>query len=138
MTENLNYNDTVNASIATEVGHMLNAFRAYRLHSPYYWNERLAVCAQDYCNAITASRISPRNADSLLDILLGYGVDLLNWGEACYYDASDAISFANSLIELNKFYDALLNSDTYCYIGVGMAFDGKHTYLTIDYVDEIE
>lgn len=137
MTENLNYNDTVNASIAVEVGHMLNAFRAYHSHSPYYWNEGLAVCARDYCATITASKFNPRNADSLLNILLDYGVDPLRWGEACYYDASDAISFANSLIELNGFYNTLLNSDIYCYIGVGMASNGKHTYLTIDYVDEI-
>lgn len=136
-TDNLSYSSEVNNSIAKEVGHMLNAFRVYRLHRPYYWNDRLAQCAQDYCNTITAHRIKSRDADYLLNILLSYNVDPLNWGETCYYDASDAISFANSLIELDDFYYSLLNSETYYYIGVGMAFNSKHAYLTIDYVDEI-
>ena len=138
MTENLTYGETVNSSIATEIGKMLNAFRAYRSLSYYYLNDGLARCAQDYCATITASKIDPRNADSLLEILQGYGVDPMNWGEVCYYDAADAISFANSIIEMDAFYNALLkDSSPYRYIGAGMASNGKHTYLTIDYVDEI-
>ena len=151
MTENLSYDATVNSSIATEIGKMLNAFRKYRSITPYYLNENLARCAQDYCGTITADKRASRNADSLLDILFeNYNVDPWNWGEACYTDAADAISFANSLIELDDFYEILVNkkqvldpdtggkiTPTWSYAGVGMASNGKHTYVTVDYVDAV-
>ena len=139
MTENLSYDATVNSSIATETGHMLNAYRAWRSLSAYRFNDSLAKCAQEYCNAANSKKLDPRSADSLLQDMIGYGVDPSNWGEACYYDAADAISFANSLIELENFYPQLAGTEAskYTYLGIGMASNGKYTYLALDYVDSL-
>ena len=137
-TTNLSYDASVTASTATETGHMLNAFRAYRSMRTFYLNENLAQCAQEYCNSITASKINARNGNDLLEAMFACNVDPMNWGESCYYDAADAISFANSLIELDDFYNVMLmDSNTYRYIGAGMAATGSHTYMALDYVDEI-
>ncbi|MDE6851214.1 MAG: hypothetical protein K2J67_01830, partial [Lachnospiraceae bacterium] len=138
-TGNLAYDAAVTSSIATEIGNMLNAFRAYCSVKCYYLNDSLAQCAQDYCDTITANKIDPRNVKDLLNDIESYGVEPMNWGEVCYYDAADAISFVNSLIEMDSLYPMLVGTDasTWSYIGVGMASNGKHTYLAIDYVDEI-
>lgn len=138
-TGNLSYNTTVTDSIAVEIGKMFNAFRSYRTVPLYQLNDGLAKCAQDYCNTADGNKIDPRNADDLLNILLGYGVDPMQWGEACYYDAADAISFTNSLIQLDNLYPELVgaNASTWMHMGVGVAANSKHTYLTIDYVNEI-
>ena len=70
-------------------------------------------------------------------------------GEACYYNFADAISAANSLIEQDDFYKALMNTKVnvtkdgktvipiWSYVGVGVAVNGKNTYVAVDYVDEI-
>ena len=138
MTSNLSYDGTVNPSIATEIGHMLNAFRKYRNIDEFGLHAGLAKCAQDYCNSVTASKIDARNENDLDTALSACGIVPCAWGEGCYYDAADAISFANSLIELDDFYNTLLtDTDTYFYIGVGMAATGSHTYVAVDYVDEI-
>lgn len=102
-------------------------------------NDGLMQCAKNYCSTINATKIDPRNPDVLLEAMLASGVDPMNWGECCYYDAADAISFANSLIELENFYPQLAGADAsnFAYIGVGVASSGKHTYLAVDYVDEI-
>ena len=142
MTENLNYDATVNASIATEVGHMLNAFRAYRDQNAFAFHGGLAECAQSYCNQATSSKLQGRGDPKLINAILAAGTDPGVYGEACYYDAADAISFANSLIELDDFYLVLVNTKeidgttpVWGNAGVGMACNGKHTYLTIDYID---
>ena len=135
-TTNVSYDATVTASIATEMGHMLNAFRAYRSISVYQLHTGLAKCAQDYCNTITASKINSRSGDTLFNAMFACNVDPMEWGESCYYDAADAISFANSLIELDAFYTYLTNTK-FCYVGIGMASYGKHTYVAVDYVDEL-
>lgn len=142
MTENLNYDATVNASIATEIGHMLNAFRAYRNQDAFAFHSGLAGCAQAYCNQATSPKLQGRGDPALVNAILAAGTDPLNYGEACYYDAADAISFANSLIELDDFYLVLVNTKEvdgakpiWQQFGVGMACNGKHTYVTIDYVD---
>lgn len=139
MTENLSYDGTVNSSIAIETGRMLNAYRVYRSLPVYRFHDSLAKCAQEYCNAANSKKLDPRNADSLLQVMINYGVDPMKWGEACYYDAADAISFANSLIEMDIFYPQLAGTEAslYSYLGIGMASNGKHTYLTLDYVDAI-
>lgn len=139
MTENLSYDSEVTDSIAVEIGCMLNAFRVYRSLGAYYLNDGLMQCAKNYCSTINATKIDPRNPDVLLEAMLASGVDPMNWGECCYYDAADAISFANSLIELENFYPQLAGADAsnFAYIGVGVASSGKHTYLAVDYVDEI-
>lgn len=135
-TTNVSYDATVTASIATEMGHMLNAFRAYRSISVYQLHTGLAKCAQDYCNTITASKINSRSGDTLFNAMFACNVDPMEWGESCYYDAADAISFANSLIELDAFYTYLTDTK-FCYVGIGMASYGKHTYVAVDYVDEL-
>lgn len=139
MTENLSYDSEVTDSIAVEISCMLNAYRVYRSLGAYYLNDGLAQCAKNYCSTITAAKIDPRNASVLLEAMFDCGVDPMNWGECCYYDAADAISFTNSLIEMENFYPQLAGADAskYAYIGVGMASNGKHTYLAVDYVDEI-
>lgn len=142
MTENLNYDATVNASIATEIGHMLNAFRAYRNQDAFAFHSGLAGCAQAYCNQATSAKLQGRGDPALLNAIEAAGTDPTAWGEACYYDAADAISFANSLIELDDFYLVLVNTKEvgktrpiWNQFGVGMTCNGKHTYVTIDYVD---
>lgn len=135
-TTNVSYDAAVTASVATEIGHMLNSFRAYRSIGVYNLHTGLAKCAQDYCNTITASKINARSGDVLFNAMFACNVDPVKWGESCYYDAADAISFANSLIELDAFYSCLTNTN-YRYVGVGMTSYGKHTYVAVDYVDEI-
>lgn len=136
-TTNLSYDATVTVDVAKEIGYMLNAFRVYCGKSTFYLYDDLAQCAQTYCNSVTASKINARNSDELLNAMLDCNVDPMTYGESCYYDAADAVSFANSMIELDAFYTALLkDSGTYRYIGVGMAAKGSHTYLAVDYIDE--
>ena len=157
MTSNLSYDGTVNRSIATEIGHMLNAFRKYRNIDEFGLHAGLAKCAQDYCNTITASQITSRNYNELMDLFLAdimsdtpiYGVDPMSCGEACYYNFADAISAANSLIELDGFYKVLMNTQVnttddgktvipvWSYVGIGVASSSKSTYVAVDYVDEI-
>lgn len=140
MTDNLSYDSAVTSSIAMETGYMLNAYRAYRSLKVFYFNNGLAQCAQNYCGTINSKKIDPRQKDPLLQAMLGYGVDPLELGEACYYGAADAVSFANSLIELDIFYPQLAGAEAskYSYIGVGMATNGKHSYLALDYADTIQ
>lgn len=139
------YDATVTASIATEVGHMLNAFRAYIGQTVFTFHDGLAGCAQTYCNQATAAKLQGRGDPKLINAILEAGTDPGAYGEACYYDAADAISFANSLIELDDFYLVLSNTKevdgwtpVWGYAGVGMAYNAtkKHTYVTIDYVDK--
>lgn len=78
-----------------------------------------------------------------------YGVDPMSCGEACYYNFADAISAANSLIELDGFYKVLMNTQVnttddgkivtpvWSYVGIGVASSSKSTYVAVDYVDEI-
>lgn len=142
MTENLNYDATINASIVAEVGHMLNAFRAYCNQAAFAFHNGLAECAQAYCNQAKSSKLQGRGDPALINAILAAGTDPGVYGEACYYDAADAISFANSLIELDDFYKILVNkkeidgaTPIWGNAGVGMASNGKHTYVTVDYVD---
>lgn len=142
MTENLTYDATINASIATEVLHMLNAFRAYSNQGAFAIHSGLAACAQAYCDQATSSKLQGRGDPALITALEAAGTDPTAWGEACYYDAADAISFANSLIELDDFYKVLLNAKEvdggkpiWDSAGAGMTSNGKHTYVTVDYVD---
>ncbi len=142
MTDNLEYSSAVTASIATEIGHMLNAFRVYQSKSAFTLHSGLEQCAQTYCNNASSSKLASRNPDVLLDAM-GDAVYPCYWGEACYTDAADAISFANSLIEMDDFYQVLVNTSvvdgdtvTWGAAGVGMASKGSHTYVTVDYVDE--
>ncbi len=142
MTDNLSYDATVTSSIATEIGYMLNAFRMYRNENAFKMHSGLAQCAQTYCNNATSSKLSGRGDPELFNALEAAGTDPWAWGEACYYDAADAISFANSLIELDDFYLVLINTKevdgwtpTWDYAGVGMASNGKHTYVTVDYIE---
>lgn len=144
MTENLSYDATVCNSIATEIGHMLNAFRMYCNINTFSLHSGLAQCAQNYCNNATGSKLNGRGEPALINAIEAAGTDPSAWGEACYYDAGDAISFANSLIELDDFYLVLINTKEvdgwtpiWGYAGVGMAANGKHAYITIDYVDEV-
>ena len=102
----------------------------------------LAECAQSYCNQATSSKLQGRGDPKLINAILAAGTDPGVYGEACYYDAADAISFANSLIELDDFYLVLINTKevdgwtpTWDYAGVGMASNGKHTYVTVDYIE---
>lgn len=152
-TTNLSYDTSVTSSVATEIGHMLNAFRVYKGENAFTLDSGLAQCAQTYCNNATSTKLSGRpdswNGDepapgSILAALWEQDIDPMYYGEACYTDAADAISFANSLIEMDDFYQVLLNTkvvdgDTvvWSYLGVGMAFNGKYTYVTVDYTNEI-
>lgn len=138
------YGSDVTASIATEVGHMLNAFRVYAGQTAFEFHAGLAGCAQAYCNQATAAKLQGRGDPTLINALLEAGTDPGKYGEACYYDAADAISFANSLIELDDFYLVLTNTKeingtmpNFGTAGVGMAYNAtkKHTYVTVDYVD---
>ncbi len=142
MTENLEYGTDVTASIAAEIGPILNAFRAYRSKSAFTLHSGLAQCAQAYCNNASAAKLQGRGDPDLINAILAGGVDPSYYGEACYYDAADAISFANSLIEHDDFYKVLVNTlvqdgvtVTWRVAGVGMASNGKHTYVTVDYCD---
>ena len=121
---------------------MLNAFRMYRNENAFSFHSGLAQCAQSYCNNATSSKLNGRGDPALIDAIEAAGTDPSAWGEACYYDAADAISFANSLIELDDFYLVLINTKevddwtpTWDYAGVGMASNGKHTYVTVDYIE---
>lgn len=154
---NLSYDETVTSSIATEIGHMLNAFRVYKGKNKFDSYPGLTKCAQDYCNSATSEELTFRSDSeetdedenplpgTLLRALFDNNVDPDNWGEACYTDAADAISFANSLIEQDGFYSVLTNSKindfgetpTWSYAGVGMAYNGSHAYVTVDYVDKL-
>ena len=104
-TENLSYGDSdglsVTSHIATETGHMLNAFRAYKGKNAFTLHSGLAQCAQTYCNNATSSKLSSRGDPALINALEAAGTEPMAWGEACYTDAADAISFANSLIEMD-------------------------------------
>lgn len=143
-TNYLSYDATVNASVAAEIGHMLNAFRAYCGKGVFTMHSSLAGCAQAYCSQLTGSKPEGREPDPLLNAMQANGADPTAWGEACYTGAADAISFANSLIEMDDFYKVLVNTKevdggapTWKYAGVGMAINGSHTYVTIDYVDAL-
>lgn len=140
MTESLSYDSVVTSSIAAETGHMLNAFRVSRSLGAYYLNSGLAKCAQNYCNTADSKKIDSRQPDPLLQAMQGQGVDPMAWGEVCYYGAADAVSFANSLIGLESFYPQLAGAEAskYSYIGVGMATNGKQSYLALDYADTIQ
>ena len=143
MTSDNTYDDSaITTSIVTEVGHMLNAFRAYRNQAAFTFHSGLAGCAQAYCNQADGSKLQGRGDPELINAILAAGTDPGVYGEACYYDAADAISFANSLIELDDFYKVLVNNKeidgatpVWGNAGVGMACNGKHTYVTVDYVD---
>lgn len=139
MTENLSYDAAVTASIAEETGRMLNAYRTYRSLDTYYYNDGLVQCAQNYCSAANGTKLDSRKSEALLTAILSHGVDPMAWGEVCYYGAADAVSFANSLIELESYYPQLAGAEAskYAYIGVGMATNGKHSYLALDYVDAL-
>ena len=143
-TTNLSYDTSVTSSVATEIGHMLNAFRVYKGENAFTLHSGLAQCAQTYCNNATSTKLSSRGDPALINAIEAAGTDPGFYGEACYTDAADAISFANSLIEMDDFYKVLLNTkvvdgDTvvWSYLGVGMACNGSHTYVTVDYTNEI-
>lgn len=137
--------DGVTTSIAEEIGHMLNAFRVYKGVKIFTSNSGLTQCAQNYCNNATSSNLIGRSdlwkdddtpaPGSIMAAFWECNVNPGLYGEACYTGAADAISFANSLIEMDGFYDSLVDSD-YHYIGVGMACNGSHTYVTVDYIDK--
>ena len=132
------YNSEVTTSIATEIGHMFNAFRSYKGINPYEMHSSLAQCAQEYCDSITTSKIDSRDQAALLNVMMeNYSVDPGSWGEGAYYKAADAISAANSLIELDSFYTHLVDP-VYHYIGVGVAAKGSNSYVAVDYVDVIK
>lgn len=142
-TSNLSYDATVTSSIATEIGHMLNAFRVYKGKDEFTLHSKLSECAQTYCSKATSTKLSGRGGSTLETAIFATGADPMAWGEACYTDAADAISFANSLIEMDDFYKVLVNTlivdgdvMTWGYAGVGMASNGSHTYVTVDYIDE--
>lgn len=139
MTDNLSYDSLVTNSIATETGHMLNAFRVTRSVGTYYLYSGLTQCAQNYCSTVSSKKIDSRQSEVLLQAMKSYGVDPMAWGEVCYYGAADAVSFVNSLIGLESFYPQLVGAEAskYAYIGVGMATNGKYSYLALDYTDVI-
>lgn len=139
---NLTYNDVVNASIATETGKMLNAFRAYYGKTVFGLNTKVANCAQAWCNQAAqngVSTISSRGENDMWDALDAYNISAGNYGEACYSGAADAISFANSIIEMKDIREDLVGSSasTYRYAGVGMAGTTKNSHMSFIYVDTI-
>lgn len=152
-TNNLSYDTdtdtdtdiTITSFIAIEIGHMLNAFRVYKGVKRFTSYSGLTQCAQNYCNNATSSNLIGRSdlwkdddtpaPGSIMAAFWECNVNPGLYGEACYTGAADAISFANSLIEMDGFYDSLVDSD-YHYIGVGMACNGSHTYVTVDYIDK--
>lgn len=141
MTNRLSYDAAVTASIATETGRMLNAFRVYHGKSVLTLQDGLAKCAQAHCDQAAANKVSKLQSrgdnDGMFGILESYGVSAANYDEQCYYAAADAISFANSVIEDENMHEELVGSSAgvYRYIGVGMAASSANTYLTIDCVD---
>ncbi|MDE6568275.1 MAG: hypothetical protein K2K70_11160, partial [Lachnospiraceae bacterium] len=142
MTSATTYDSEITASIATEIGYMLNAFRMYRDENAFVLHSGLAQCAQNYCNTASGSKLNGRGDPALIDALEAAGTDPWAWGEACYYGAADAISFANSLIEMDDFYLVLINTKvvddwtpTWDWAGVGMASNGKQTFVTVDYIE---
>lgn len=152
-TGNLTYNDTINQGIATEIGKMLNAYRVMYSVSPYDLSvQGLVECAQEYCDQASGSKISSRNYDDLSVALDNKYVGFLCCGEASYYGAADAISFANSMIEESSIRPVLVNQEKvnidgedveviWNYAGIGMSAkasgSGYNTYVIMDYTDEI-
>lgn len=143
MTSDNTYGNDVTTSIATEIGYILNAFRMYCDENAFVLHSGLAQCAQNYCNSASSSKLSGRGDPALIDAIEAAGTDPSAWGEACAYDAADAISFANTLIEVEDFYLVLNNikvvgngrTPIWDWAGVGMASNGKHTYVTVDYIE---
>lgn len=142
MTSDNTYGSDETASIATEIGYILNAFRMYRNENAFVLHNGLAQCAQNYCNTAGGKTLNGRGDPALIDALEAAGTDPGAWGEACYYGAADAISFANSLIEMDDFYLVLINTKvvdgwtpTWDWAGVGMASNGKQTFVTVDYIE---
>ncbi len=147
-TGNLTYNDEINQGIATEIGKMLNAYRVMYSVSPYDLSAQgLIECAQEYCDQASGAKIYRRDDEVLSPALLSNGVDYLNCGEAAFYSCSDAISFANSMIEESSIHPVLVNQEVdgvdviWNYAGIGMSAkasgSGYHTYVIMDYTDEI-
>lgn len=138
------YTDNIVEAVKTETLELLNAYCVFCGTRTLKRGPKATAVAQAYCNTLAASGVSDavsRNSDDVFNALYDGGLDPMCWGESALMGSSDAIGFANSIIESKGGRENLLANDPddmkFTHVGVGFSVhEGSSqykTYLVLDY-----
>lgn len=138
------YADNVLEAVKTETLELLNAYCVFCGTRTLKKGPKATAVAQAYSDTLAASGVSDavsRNSDDVFNALYDGGLDPMYWGESALMGSSDAIGFANSIIESKGGRENLLANDPddmkFTHVGVGFSVhEGSSqykTYLVLDY-----
>lgn len=142
-TAGYNYTDAAKQAVTTETLELLNAYCKYYGIRTLAKGPKATTVAQAYSDSLAAAGVSEaasRNSDTVFNALYDGGLDPMCWAESVLMGNSDAIGFANSIIEsaeARKYVIGNYDDMEYTHVGVGFSTvpgSGQYkTYLVIDY-----